>query len=229
MRGWRTIVVGLVAAALTGVLAPAAGGASTGSPSDKEIASAGVLVASDLPATYTQSARDKSSDAKTDKLAAKVPACKKLVAFMKVTDKNTEVKSDDFTQGQTLVDNTVAVFPTAAKAKAAVDAYSATGVPACFAQLVAKFAQQAGGKARADIKKVKDVSAGDQSVAYEGPVLLTESDGSTTALAFGNLVIRVGRGVVVYSYNHDAQLSISDDLKSAVSSSGGRLQQALAG
>jgi hypothetical protein len=228
MRAWRTVVVGVGMAVLTGLLAPSAGAASTGSPTDKQIAEAGVLVAGDLPATYTQSARDTSSDAKTQKLASKLPACKKLVAFMKVADKNTKAKSDDFSQGQTLVDNTVAVFPSAAKAKAAVDAYTATGLPACFGKLVSKVAQQAGGKAVADIKKVKDVSAGDQSVAYEGPVALKESDGSTTTLAFGNLVIRVGRGVAVYSYNHDAQLSISDDLKNAVSSSGGRLQQALA-
>jgi len=229
MRGWQTAVAGVGVAVLTGVLAPAAGAASTGSPTDKQIAAAGVLVAGDLPATYAQSARDTSSDAKTQKLAAKLPACKKLVAFMKATDKNTEAKSDDFSQGQTLVDNTVTVFPTAAKAKAALDAYSATGLPGCFGQLVGKVAQQAGGKAQAEIKKVKDVNVGDQSVAYEGPVALTESDGSSTTLAFGNLVIRVGRGVAVYSYNHDAQLSISGDLKNAVSSSGGRLQSALAG
>jgi hypothetical protein len=228
MRGWRTVVVGVGAAVLTGVVAPAAGAASTGTATDKQIATAGVLVAGDLPASYTQSARDTSSDAKTQKLAAKIPACKKVVAFMHATDTNTEVKSDDFSQGQTLVDNTVTVFPTAAKAKAAVDAYAATGVPACFGQLVGKIAQQAGGKAKADIKKVSDVTAGDQAIAYEGPVAITESDGSQTTLAFGNLVIRVGRGVAVYSYNHDAQISIQTELEHAVESSGTRLQDALA-
>ncbi len=114
------------------------------------------------------------------------------MAFTKATKKNTEVKSDEFTQGRTQIDNCNAVFPTAAKAKAAVDAYAATGVPACYGQLLGKIAQRAGGKATADIKKVRNVTAGDQSVAYEGPVAITESDGSTTTLAFGNLVIRVG-------------------------------------
>lgn len=223
------MLVGVGAAALlTGVLAPAAGAASSGA-TDKQIATAGVIVASDLPATYTQSPRDTSSDAKMLKVAAKLSACKKLVAFMKATNKSTEVKSDDFIQGQTQIDNTVTVFPTAAKAKAAVDAYAATGVPACYGQLVGKVAQQSGGSAQAAIKKVKDVSAGDQSIAYEGPVQITESDGTTTTLAFGSLVIRVGRGVAVYSYNHDAQTSISTDLANAVESSGGRLQRALAG
>jgi hypothetical protein len=228
MRGWRTVVVVLGAALVMGLVVPAAGAASTGSPSDKEIAAAGVLVASDLPATYTQSARDASSDAQSKKLAAKIPACKKVVAFLDVTSKSTEVKSDDFSQGNTLVDNTVSVFPTAAKAKAAVDAYAATGVPACFGKLVAKIAQQAGGTAKADITKVDDVTAGDQAIAYEGPVQVTESNGSTSTLAFGNLVIRVGRGVAVYSYNHDANTSIETDLKNAVESSGTRLQNALA-
>ncbi len=222
------MVIVSASALLTVMSATAAGAASTGNPTDKEIATAGVLVASDLPATYTDTPRDPSSDKKTLKVAAKIPACKKLVAFMNATSKSTEVKSDDFDQGQTSIDNTVTVFPTAAKAKAAVDAYANTGVPGCFKQLVGKIAQQAGGTAQADIKKVQDVSAGDQSIAYEGPVQITESDGTTTTLAFGNLVIRVGRGVAVYSYNHDANVSISDDLKSAVSSSGGRLQQALA-
>ncbi len=221
-------MVGVGAAVVTGMLVPAAGAASTGSPSDKQIATAGVLAASDLPATYTQSSRDTSSDAQTKKLASKVPACKKVIAFMNAISTSTEVKSDDFKQGQTLVDNTVTVFPSAAKAKAAVDAYMATGVPGCYGQLVGKLAQQAGGKATADIKQVQDVTAGDQAVAYEGPVAITESDGSTSTLAFGNLVIRVGRGVVVYSYNHDAQTSIETDLKNAIGSSGGRLQRALA-
>jgi hypothetical protein len=227
MRGWRIVMVGVSAALVTGLLAPAATAASTGGTTDKEIATAGVLVAADLPA-YTQAARDTSSDAQTLKVAAKLPACKKLVAFMKATDKSTEVKSDDFSQGQTLIDNTVTVFPSAAKAKAAVDTYAAAGIPACFGQLVGKIAQQAGGKATGDIKKVRNVAVGDQAVAYEGPVTITESDGSTTTLAFGNLVIRVGRGVAVYSYNHDAQTDISGVLNTAVDSSGSRLKSALA-
>ena len=222
-----TVLVG--AAAIAGMLAPAAGAASAGGASDKEIATAGVLVASDLPATYTESPRDTSSDASTEKVAKQLAACKKLVAFRKAVDQYTEVKSDDFSQGQTQIDNSVTVFPTAAKAKAAVDAYAATGLPTCFAQLVGKLAQQSGGQAKADIKKVKDVSVGDQSIAYEGPVAITEKDGSKATLGFGNLVVRVGRGVAVYSYNHDAATSITDDLKSAVGNSGGRLQQALAG
>ncbi len=221
-------MVGVGAAVVLALVTPAAGAASTGSATDKQIATAGVLVASDFPATYVQSARDSSSDAKTDKQARKLAACKKVVAFKKAVEQNTEVKSDEFNDGQTQIDNTVTVFPTAAKAKAAVNSYAATGVPACFRQLLGKLAQQAGGKATADIKKVQDVTAGDQALAYEGPVQITESDGTQTTLAFGNLVIRVGRGVAVYSYNHDANTSIQTELKDAVSSSGGRLQQALA-
>jgi len=222
-------MVGVGAAVVMGLVAPVAGAASTGSATDKQIATAGVLVASDFPATYTQAARDTSADAQTQKQAAKLAACKKVVAFMKAVKQNTEVKSPEFNAGPTQIDNTVTVFPTAAKAKAAVDAYAATGIPACFAQLLGKAAQQGGGKATADIKKVQDVTAGDQAIAYEGPVQITESDGTQTTLAFGNLVIRVGRGVAVYSYNHDANTSIQTDLKNAVSSSGGRLEQALAG
>lgn len=221
-------VVGVGAVILTSVLAPVAGAASSGSAADQEIATAGVLVAGDLPSAYTQSPRDTSSDAQTLKMASKVAACKKLVAFMRATNTYTKKKSDDFSQGQTVIDNTVTVFPTAAKAKAAVDAYAATGVPRCFAQLVGKLAQQAGGKATARIKKVRDVTGGDQAIAYEGPVAITESNGAKSTLAFGNLVIRIGRGVAVYSYNHDAQIDISTELKSAVESSGSRFQRALA-
>ena len=229
MRGWRVFIMGVGVTIASGVIAPDAGAASTGSATDKEIASTGVLIASDLPDTYTQSARDTSSDAQTEKLANKVAACTKLVAFKKAIDTKTQAKSDDFNQGQTQIDNTVTVFPTAAKAKAAVNAYAATGIPKCFGQLVGKLAQRAGGTAKSDIKKVQDITAGDQAVAYEGPVAITESDGSTATVAFGNLVIHVGRGVAVYSYNHDAQTDISAELTSAVSSSGGRLQDALAG
>jgi hypothetical protein len=229
MRAWRVFVVGVSVAVVAAMVAPVAGAASTSGTSDKQIATAGILVSSDFPATYTQAPRDASSDAKTLKRAAKLPSCKKLVAFMTVVKDNTEVKSDEFNQGQTQIDNTVTVFPTEAKAKAAVDAYSATGLPACLGQLVGKIAQQNGGKAKADIKKRNDVSAGDQSVAYEGPVAVTESNGSTATLGFGNLAIRIGRAVAVYSYNHDANTDISADLKSAIENSGGRLQAAVAG
>lgn len=215
------------AALVIGLGAPAAGAASTGSSSDKQIATTGVLVATDLPAGYTQSPRDTSSDKQTEKMAAKIATCKKLVAFMKETDKYPQVKSDDFDKDQTTIDNSVTVFPTAAKAKAAVSAYAATGVPACFGDLVGKLATQQGGKAKASIKKVKDVNVGDQSVAYEGPVQITEKDGTSATLGFGNLVVRVGRGVLVYSYNHDASTTISADLQSAVGRSGTRLQTAL--
>jgi hypothetical protein len=214
---------------VTGLLGPAAGAASSGSAADKEIAQAGVLVAGDLPVTYTESPRNASSDTQTDKQANKLPSCKKLVAFKKAVDKYTKAKSDDFDQGATHINNTVTVFPSAAKAKAAVDAFSASGLPKCFGQLVGKLAQGAGGTAEAEIRKVPDVNAGDQAVAYEGPVVITESDGSTGTLAFGNLVIRIGRGVATYSYNHDAQTTITDDLRNAVASSGTRLQDALAG
>jgi hypothetical protein len=228
MRAGWAIATGVVALVVTGLVVPAAGAASSAA-TDKQIATTGVLVTSDFPTTYSDSPRDPSADRRTQKLASTIAACKKLVAFMQATDRYPEAKSDDFDQGQTSIDNTVTVFPTAAKAKAAVDAYAATGVPACFKQLVGKVAQRAGGKAVAQIKKVDDVTAGDQAIAYEGPVQITESDGSTAAQGFGNLVIRVGRGVLVYSYNHDANTAITDDLKAAVSSSGGRLQQALAG
>jgi hypothetical protein len=230
MVGGRKIVLAVLGAAMvTGLAAPGASAASSGNGGDKAIATTGLIVAADLPATYTQSARDTSSDAKTSKTAAKLSACKKLVAFMAATTKSAEAKSDEFNQGQTQIDNTVTVFPTAAKAKAAVDAYANTGVPACFAQLLGKVAQQAGGKATSDIKRVSDVTAGDQAIAYEGPVQITESDGSSSTLGFGNLVIRVGRGVAVYSYNHDANVSIQTDLTNAVESSGGRLKSALGG
>jgi hypothetical protein len=222
------VTSGLCALVVSGVIAAPAGAASSGNATDKKIATAGVLVAGDLPATYTKAARDTSSDAKTTKTAAKLPACKKLVAFRTAVDKHTEKKSDEFDQGQTEIDNTVTVFPNAAQAKAAVNAYAASGVPACFSQLVGEIADQAGGKAQAAIKKVDDVVIGDQAVAYEGPVAITETDGSTTNLAFGNLVVRVGRGVVVYSYNHDGSTSISDDLDKAIVSSGTRFQKALA-
>src|SRR5215510_11758410 len=99
MQGRRLVTMVLGAAMVIGLIAPAAGAASTGGASDKEIAAAGALVAGDFPATYTQSTRDTSSDAATKKLAAKIPTCKKLVAFMSATDKSPEAKSDDFNQG----------------------------------------------------------------------------------------------------------------------------------
>jgi hypothetical protein len=227
----RSLLVGVVAAStLTGVSATASGAATAdGSANDKELATAGVLVASDLPTSYTQAPRDTESDTATTALAKRIPACKKLAAFMTAVKKNPEAKSEDFNQGQTIIDNTVTVFPSATKAKAAMAGFAAAGLPTCFAQLVSKLAQQMGARAQASIKKVNDLTAGDQATAYEGPVAIRAADGSTANLAFGNLAIRIGRAVAVYSYNHDAQTDISADLRTAVENSGSRLQNALQG
>jgi hypothetical protein len=223
----RTVLLG----ALAGVVVLASWAPPVGalSSSDQQLAQSGVLMASDLPTTYTETPRDASSDSSAQKAAAKIPACKKLGAFMRAVKGFAHVNSADFDEGQTSISNGVTVFPSAAKAKAALTGFASAGLPVCFDKFVPQLASSAGGSAVAQIQKVSDVTAGDQAVAYEGPVQITESDGTSETLAFGYIAIRTGRGVDVYSFTHTADSDISAVLDAAVGATLTRLTAALSG
>ena len=70
-----------------------------------------------------------------------------------------------------------------------------------------------------------DVGVGDQSVAFEGPVQITEKDGSTSTLSFGVLAARFGRVVTVYNYS--SADDVSAVVQHAIDASSARLRAAI--
>jgi hypothetical protein len=224
MPGWR-ITIGAVAGALlvAAAAAPAAGAARAAST--REITNAGVLRSSDFPDGYASQAHDRTSDTETQKRAAKLPDCKRLVGFRAAVDRTPKAQSPDFTTGTSTVSNTVNVFPTVAKARAALTSFAASGVVDCFDALVGQVASSAGGSVEPDLGRTTDVGVGDQSVAFEGPVQITEKDGSTSTLSFGVLAARFGRVVTVFNYSSGDDISAV--VQHATDESSARLRAAL--
>jgi len=66
---------------------------------------------------------------------------------------------------------------------------------------------------------------GDQSVVYEGSLVLTDTDGSKSQIGIGSAAVRVGRALDVVVYTTDGT-SLTDVLTPAIDASVGRLRAA---
>jgi hypothetical protein len=218
-------VVCAVAAALLGsaVAMPRAGAAPPAPAAS--VARAGVLRSSDFPDGYTSAPHDRSSDVALEKRARKLPECKRFVAFRAAVDHAPAVQSRDFTAGTATMSNQLVVFADAKRARAAVRSFASSGLVGCFDALVPQLTSSAGGSVVPDLARTTDVGVGDQSVAFEGPVQVTERDGSTSTLSFGTLAARFGRVVVVYSYSGGDDVSAV--VQHATDASAARLRAAL--
>ena len=67
---------------------------------------------------------------------------------------------------------------------------------------------------------------GDESVVYEGTVVVTGTDGSSARLGIGNAAVRVGRTVDAVSFSTSGG-DLADILTPAIDASVGRLRTAL--
>lgn len=236
-RRFCALVLSVAAIAATLCIATPVGAAS-GSSADAKIAQAGVLIASDLPATWSEKKRDTSTDKAADAAAAKIASCKTYLAFRKSLQalKRSRVQSPDFELGQSTFDNTVNVFSSEAAATKVMTTFASSSIPACVDKLFkALFAQQiASDKKTAGKVKTIDVNVepynitnyGDDTVAYEGSVTVTFKDGTSLDIGLGNTAVRVGRAVSDYSYTVFDQAAV-DALSPAVEKSIARLQAAL--
>jgi hypothetical protein len=232
--GAPALLVAVVAGALW--VAPAAGAASGGG--DAQIAQAGVLVASDLPATWSEHKRDTSTDSATDAAAAKISSCKTYRSFRQSLDavKRSRVQSPDFELGQSTFNNTVNVFTTEKLADRTLTTFGGSTISTCIDKLFTVLFQQqiaSDKKTAAQVKGIEvDVQPynianyGDDTVAYEGSATVTLKDGTTVDIGLGNTAVRVGRAVSDYSYTLFDQAA-TDALSPAVEKSIARLQAAL--
>lgn len=223
------LVTALVAGALAGPAVP-----GVAAPSAEEVASAGVLVQSDFPSGWTQSTRGQTSDAAQLAAGEKIASCAPFVAVSKANRRNPRAKSPNFDHEQSDVTNTVSLYPSTAKAVAAIGMLADARLPGCLEKLFSsvferQLAKDAGVRNQivsvdTSIAPVADVRIGDQAVAYQGTVDVVLKHGSTQTIGLGVVTARVGRALVGYSWTSDTD--ISSTLQPAIVASVQRLQAA---
>jgi len=225
--------------ALVVVVSLVALGAASGavSVSDEELARAGVLVVSDFPAGWTASARATTSDAVLDAAAAKVASCRPFVAFSRANKKNPRAKSPNIELQHSNVTNAVSVYPSAARAAAAMRTFADPRLPDCLERLFrAVFARQLKSNEQVadqvesittSIAPVPDVRVGDEAVGYQGTVDVGLRDGTTQTIGLGVVSARVGSAVTGFSWTADSD--IAPALQPAIVKSVSRLQDAQSG
>jgi hypothetical protein len=224
----------LVAVLAVGASAGAAASAATSSPT--QVAQAGVLRRSDFPAGWKQSPRQSSSDNELDQRAAKIASCKPFLAFSKANKKNPRAKSPNFDLQQAHVSNAVSVYPSAAKATAAMQSFTDARLPDCLDKLFAaefsaqlakdKQVKQQLKSVKVDIGPLAGVQIGDEAAAYEGTVDVGLKDGTVTTIGLAVIAVRVDNAIASYSYTADTDISTA--LQPAIVSSVSRLQGATA-
>jgi hypothetical protein len=224
----RALAVVLVIIALA---APAASAASKGG--DTAIARAGAFVASDFPTGFEGSPGSSDSHADNIRLAKSVDGCAPYVTLQKAVKRLPQAKSPRFADDSRSIGNEVDVFSSRRAASAALALYGKSSVVGCLENLFEKQARQ-----DPDLRDSLDdvvvnldrqniAGLGDDSVVYEGNVVLTGTDGSTSRVGIGSAAVRVGRAVDVVTYSTTGG-SLSDLLTPAIDASVSRLRSALA-
>jgi len=231
----RMLSFAIAGTAAIGLLAGPVGAAT----SDAQIAKAGTIVASDLPATWTSKAPDNSSNKKVEKIAAKVPSCKSYLAFTKANQGTTNAESRDFSQGDDDLSNKAFVYKNNAAAQTAMRAISASNVSDCLTTVFQKVLDAQIASDPASRKTVKSAAAsiepvadlpgvGDDAVGYAGGLNIQLTDGTAQQLLLGVLAVRNGRAVTTFSFSAPpADSGFTSVLDNAIDASITRTQDAL--
>jgi hypothetical protein len=200
--------------------------------SDSSIARAGVVVQTDFPAGFTAQGTS-SSAADLIKSAKGVDGCAPYVSILKTSMPLPQGKSLWFGDGSRSVGNDVVVYASDRAAGAALALYARPSVVGCIESLAEKQVRQ-NPRLNASLDDVtarldrQDIAGlGDDSVVYEGDVVVTKTDGSTTQIGVGTAAVRVGRAVDVVSYNTTGG-DLTEILTPVIDASVTRLRTALA-
>jgi hypothetical protein len=226
-RSTRAFAVAIVV--VVSFASSAAGAASQSA--DAASTRAGVFVASDFPPGFSASAASTKSHTDNIRLAKGVDGCGPYVALQKSLTPLPQAKSPQFDNGMHTVSNEVDVFPSDRAASAALVLYAKSSVVGCLESLFEKQARQDPAPQGSlddvvvDLDRQDIAGLGDDSVVYEGTIVLTGTDGSTTQVGIGSAAVRVGRvaDVVVYS---TTGADLTDVLTPAIDASVSRLRAA---
>ncbi len=196
-----------VVAAVASTLAATAGPAAAAS--DRLIAAAGIIVATDLPATWVASPPDIASEQQALARAAKTPGCREYVRFARANQTTTKAASANYTLDDQLISNRSYVYEQPAAAERTMAAISGPTVGGCLGRV---FEQTIGAQLETNKKQQRAITGvnviiapvdfqavGDDTVAFEGTVTITLTDKSTQELLVGLLVVRIDRVVTTYS------------------------------
>lgn len=224
-------------------LAPTAatGAGAESQPVDAAIARAGIFVASDFPTTFQVLPGQSAAAGEVVKLARGADGCGPYVTLLKASVPRPQARSLRFGDAARAVSNEVGVYPSERAASVALTLYAKSSVVGCIENLAEKqlrqdaaqdAAQDAGRGGTIDevVAKLdrRDIAGlGDDSVVYEGSIVVTGTDGSTTQVGVGNAAVRVGRAVDVVTYTSTGT-DLTDVLAPAIDSSVARLRSAQA-
>jgi hypothetical protein len=211
-------------------LAPVPGTASP--KGDMSLAKSGTFVADDFPDGFRSSTASSPSHADNIKLAKGVAGCGPYVTLQKAVVPLPQAKSPRFADPDRTIGNEVDVFASERAASAALVLYAKSSIASCLEHLFEKQAQQdpdlRNSLDAADVSLEREDFAGlgDESVGYDGTVVLTGTDGSTRRIGVGSVVVRVGRAVDVITYSTTG-VDLTDVLTPAIDASVARLRSVL--
>jgi hypothetical protein len=222
------VAVGLATAALA---IPAAAATRT---ADVQIAKTAVFVLADFPDGFSTEPASDSTNADNIRLAKGVGGCAPYVALQKATAALPQARSLRFVDESRTVSNEVGVFKTARAASDALALFAKPSIVGCLKKLFEKqLRQDPALRGKLDTVEVslerQDIAGlGDDSVVYEGKIVLAGTDGSTEEVGVGNAAVRVGRAVDVVTYTTEGA-DLTEILTPAIDASVGRLRTALLG
>jgi hypothetical protein len=215
-----------------GLLVTTGAGAASQS-ADSSIARAGSFVGSDFPAGFRSTPATDTTHADNIRLAKGVDGCGPYMTLQKSVAPLPQFKSPRFADDTRSMGNEVDVFPTERAASAALVLYAKSSVVGCLENLFEKQTRQdpdlrdSLDDVVVDLDRQDIAGLGDDSVVYEGTIVLTGTDGSTTQLGIGSAAVRAGRAVDVVTYTTSGA-ALTDVLTPAIDASVSRVRTALA-
>ena len=192
-----------------------------------------MLVLGDLPAGFTSEPSSGASHAENLRNAKGISGCAPYIQLQKAIIPVPQATSAELTDEDRGVSNEVDVFRSDRAASEMLALYAKPSIVGCLKKLFEKTVMQdpdLEGKvesATVTIERQDIAGLGDDSVVYEGKVVLTGTDGSTATLGIGNAVVRVGRTVNSVRYQTQGS-DLTDILTPAIDASVGRVRAALA-
>jgi hypothetical protein len=227
-RSTRALAIACVLAALGATAASAASQSA-----DTAVARAGSFVASDFPEGFEPTVASDKSHTDNIRLAKGVEGCGPYVTLQKSVASLPQVKSTRFADATRSVGNEVDVFPTDRAASAALVLYAKPSVVGCLENLFEKQARldpetrDAIDDVVVELDRQDIAGLGDDSVVYEGNIVITGTDGSKSQVGVGSAAVQVGRTVDVVSYTTTGG-DLTEVLAPAIDASVARLRTALA-
>jgi hypothetical protein len=220
----------VLAALLLGTAATPAAAARNGD--DLQLAKAGTLAVSDLPAGFATKPDTGSSKAANIRLAKGISGCGPYIALQKALIDLPSARSASLEDQTRKVGNEVDVFKSDRAASAALALYAKPSLVGCLEQVFEKGIHQDPSRSGTiddvvvTLERQDIAGLGDESVVYEGSVMVTGTDGSSARLGIGNAAVRVGRTVDAVSFSTSGD-DLADILTPAIDASVGRLRTAL--